>query len=187
VEARDVETCLQFHSRRASGRHAAGCSGDDKTAYTVCESTYALCTTAPCQSIAGREDTVSCACEVKTGYSLGMKPCRTAVDTSEGKQIVSRYFPIKSYAICDNDRPWANCLDSPCIVDKDNPSKASCACPVVKGAGPYVVVTESYTDSTCTTDLWSSVTVIDANKVTDFLKTNADLKPFEVKVLNSGN
>jgi hypothetical protein len=54
----------------------------------------------------------------------------------------------------------------------------------VKGAG---LVTESYTDSTCTTDLWSSVTVIDANKVTDFLKTNADLKPFEVKVLNSGN
>jgi hypothetical protein len=146
-----------------------------------------LCTTAPCQAITGKEDTVSCACEVKTGYSLGMKPCQTAVDTIEGKQIVSRYFPIKSYAIWDNDRPWANCLDSPCIVDKGDPSKASCACPVVKGAGPYVVVTESYTDSTCTTDLWSSATVIDANKVTDFLKTNADLKPFEVKVLNSGN
>jgi len=28
--------------------------------------------------------------------------------------------------------------------------------------------------------------VVDANKVTDFLKTNDDLKPFEVKVLNSG-
>jgi len=68
-----------------------GCSGEDQTAYTVCESTYALCTTAPCQPIAGKEDTVSCACEVKTGYSLGMKPCQAEVETSEGKQIASRY------------------------------------------------------------------------------------------------
>jgi hypothetical protein len=36
------------------------------------------------------------------------------------------------------------------------------------------------------TDLWSSATVVDANKVTGFLKTNDDLKPFEVKVRNSG-
>ena len=165
----------------------AGCSGEDQAAYTVCESTYALCTTAPCQPIAGKEDTVACACEVKTGYSLGMEPCKEKAETSEGVQIVSRYFPIKNYAICDNDRPWANCLDSPCTVDSSDPSKASCACPVVKQKGPYVVVTDTYTDSTCTTDLWSSATVIDANAVTEFLKTNDNLKPFEVKVLNNAN
>lgn len=165
----------------------AGCSGEDQAAYQVCDSTYALCTAAACQPIAGKEDTVSCACEVKTGYSLGMNPCQAEVATSEGKQIPSRYFPIKSYAICDNDRPWANCLDSPCIVDQNDPSKASCACPVVKNAGPYVVVTETYTSATCTTDLWSSATLVDANKVTDFLKTNDHLKPFEVKVLNASD
>ena len=164
-----------------------GCSGENQATYTVCNGTYALCTTAACQPIAGKEDTASCACEVKTGYSLGMKPCQDEVETSDGKQIPSRYYPIKSYAICDNNRPWANCLDSPCTVDPNDPSKAACACPVVKGAGPYVVVTETYGDTTCTTNLWSSATVKDANAVTDFLQTNDHLKPFEVKVLNGSN
>jgi hypothetical protein len=49
------------------------------------------------------------------------------------------------------------------------------------------VVTDTYDDSTCTTNLWSSATVTDANRVTDFLKTNDDLKPFDIKVLNSPN
>jgi hypothetical protein len=153
--------------------------------FEVCESTYALCTTAPCQPIAGQEDTASCACDVKTGYSLGLKPCQAAVETSQGEQIQSRYFPIKSYAICTKDRPWANCLDSPCVIDKSDPSKAACACAVAKDQGPYVMVTDVYDDSTCTTGLWSSATVIDANRVTDFLMTNSELKPFDVKVLNS--
>ena len=165
----------------------AGCSGEDQAEFIVCESTYALCTTAMCQPIAGQEDTVACACDVKTGYSLGMKPCQAEVETGAGKQIASRYYPIKSYAICDNDWPWANCLDSPCTVDSSDPSKASCACSVVKQKGPYVVVTDTYTDSTCTTDLWSSATVTDANAATEFLKTNDNLKPFEVKVLNNTN
>jgi hypothetical protein len=161
-----------------------GCTAENSAEYIVCESTYALCTTAPCEPIAGQEGTVSCACEVKTGYSLGEKPCQAERDTAEGKEIKSRYFPIKSYAICANDRPWANCLDSPCIVDPSDPSKATCACPVEKDQGPYVVVTETYDASTCTTSMWSSATVVDANQVTDYLKTSSELKPFEVQVVN---
>lgn len=161
-----------------------GCTAENAAEYIVCESTYALCTTAPCEPIAGQEGTVSCACEVKTGYSLGEKPCQAERDTAEGKEIKSRYFPIKSYAICANDRPWANCLDSPCIVSESNPAKAACACPVVKNQGPYVMVTETYDASTCTTGLWSSATVAGANQVTDFLKTSSELKPFEVRVVN---
>lgn len=161
-----------------------GCTAENAAEYIVCESTYALCTTAPCEPIAGQEGTVSCACEVKTGYSLGEKPCQAERDTAEGKKIKSRYFPIKSYAICANDRPWANCLDSPCIVSESNPAKAACACPVVKNQGPYVMVTETYDASTCTTGLWSSATVAGANQVTDFLKTSSELKPFEVRVVN---
>jgi hypothetical protein len=45
------------------------------------------------------------------------------------------------------------------------------------------MVTDTYDASTCTTGLWSSATVIDANRVTDFLKTSSELKPFDVKVL----
>ncbi|MGH6737119.1 MAG: hypothetical protein ACRECX_13745 [Methyloceanibacter sp.] len=168
----------------AFGALLSGCTGESQSDYTVCEGIYALCTTAQCQPIVGQDETVSCDCTVKTGYSLGLEPCKGEADTAKGKQIISRYFPIKSYAICANDRPWANCLDSPCVVNESDPSKTACACPVVKDQGPYVMVTETYDASTCATGLWSSATVIDANKVTDFLKTNDKLKPFDVKVLN---
>jgi hypothetical protein len=167
-----------------SGAVLSGCTGESNPDFTVCEGIYALCTTAQCRPIAGKEDTVSCDCTVQTGYSAGLEPCKEEVATAEGKQIVSRYYPIKSYAICSNDRPWANCLDSTCIVDDSDPSKAACACPVVKNQGPYVMVTETYDASTCTSGIWSSATVTDANRATDFLKTNDKLKPFDIKVLN---
>jgi hypothetical protein len=159
------------------------CSGEEQQAsFRVCQSTYALCTTAPCTPVEG--DTVSCACEVKTGYSAGQEECQDVKETAEGKQIRSRYYPVKSYAICDNDRPWAWCLDKPCIIDKDDLTKASCLCTTVKDQGPYVIVTDAYTDTTCTTGIISSATVKQDQQVTDFLKTNKDLKPFDVKVLN---
>ncbi len=93
---------------------------------------------------------------------------------------------MKSYAICGNDRPWAWCLDKPCAIDKDDPTKASCACTSVKDQGPYVIVTDTYSDKSCTTGIISSATVDQITQVIDFLKTNADLKPFDIKVLNSG-
>jgi hypothetical protein len=162
-----------------------GCSGEDQAEFIVCESTYALCTTAQCQPVAGNDDIAACDCDVETGYSAGAKPCEGQVQTAEGTQIRSRYYPIKSYAACDNDRPWAWCLDMPCLIEKSDPGKASCACKSVKDKGPYLVVTDTYSDTTCTTNLWSSATISDVTEVTDFLKTNDDLKPFEIKVLNS--
>ncbi len=164
-----------------------GCDAETKADYIVCESTYALCTTAQCAPIEEGQETVFCDCDVKTGYSVGSTPCHGAIDSPEGKQIVSRYYPIKSYAACSNDRPWAWCYDRPCIVDEDDPAKAVCSCNIVKGEGPYVMVAESYDDATCTTGLYSSAKVKDLDAVTDFLKTNDDLKPFEIKVLNPPN
>lgn len=164
----------------------SACSDDEsKPSFVVCESTYALCTTAKCTPADGSTDTVACACDVKTGYSAGEKPCTGESESSKGTEISSRYYPIKSYAACDNDRPWAWCLDKKCIVDKDDPTKASCACTVTKNEGPYLVVTDTYTDTTCTTDLWSSATVQGVNQITDFLKTTSELKPYDIKVLNA--
>ena len=45
------------------------------------------------------------------------------------------------------------------------------------------MVADSYSDTTCTTGLYSSATVKALNDVTDFLKTNANLKPFDLKVV----
>jgi hypothetical protein len=75
----------------------------------------------------------------------------------------------------------------PCIIDKSDPTKASCACKLVKDKGPYLVVTDTFSDTTCTTDLWSSATISDVNQVTDYLKKNDNLKPFDIKVLNNAN
>jgi hypothetical protein len=55
--------------------------------------------------------------------------------TAEGQEIHSRYYPVKSYAVCANDRPWAWCLDKPCTIDKNNPEAAACTCDLVKKSG----------------------------------------------------
>lgn len=152
--------------------------------FTACKGEYALCTTATCTPIPGKPGLVSCKCDVKTGYSAGTKECQKVKKTTEGDLIYSRYYPIKSYARCSNNRPWAWCLDKPCIVDKNNPLKASCVCSLVKDQGDYIIVTDSYNKSTCNTGIISSATVKDDQQITDFLKTQKELPPFPKKVMN---
>jgi hypothetical protein len=157
----------------------------DAADFIVCESKYALCTTAPCTPIPGKDGWVSCQCNVVTGYSAGMKPCQPVQDTAEGQRVNSRYHPIQSYALCSNNRPWAWCLDSPCVIDRNNPSQAACACSIVANQGDYVIVsaTGTYDDSSCTTGLYSSARVTDLNQVTDFLRTHGGpLRPVPIKV-----
>jgi hypothetical protein len=154
-----------------------------QTDFKVCESTYALCTSAPCTTVPAKDGTVSCACEVKTGYSAGQEPCQEK-ETSEGKELRSRYFPLKSVAVCTNNRPWAWCLDKPCQFDKNDPTKATCACTVVKDQGPYVIGAEAYTDKLCTTGLISSATVTQITQVTDFLKGTSQFSHIDLKFVN---
>lgn len=153
--------------------------------YQVCKSTYALCTTAKCTSAEPGSDTVECKCEVRTGYSVGSSPCQEPTKTKAGEQIRSRYYPIKSYARCVNNRPWATCYDKECIVDKDDPTKATCTCSVKEDEGDWVMVTNTYSAETCTIGLYSSATVTELEKVTDFLKGQKNLKPFPLQVLNA--
>ena len=102
-------------------------------------------------------------------------------DTAEGQQIHSRYYPVKSYAVCANNRPWAWCLDKPCIIDKNNPEAAACTCDVVKNLGAYVIVTTDYTPATCTTGVISSATVPQIDQATASLKKAKVLPPFPIR------
>lgn len=94
----------------------------------MCKSTFALCTIARCDPIPGNAKEVACHCTVNNGYSAGQEPCQGIKQTAEGQQIRSRYYPVKSYAVCSNDRPWAWCLDKPCTIDLNNPQAAACTC-----------------------------------------------------------
>lgn len=152
------------------------------TDLTVCKGTFALCTTAKCIPVAGKTGEVSCQCDVKKGYSAAAKGCELVKNTNEGKLIYSRYYPIKGYVACSNARPWAWCLDKPCIIDKKHPTKANCTCSVVSNQGDYVIVTNKYTETTCTTDLYSSATVEEVKQMDDFLKNQPKLKPYPIKV-----
>jgi hypothetical protein len=150
----------------------------------VCESTFALCTVARCEPIPGNDKQVNCHCTVNKGYSAGLRDCAAAVETSNGWQILSRYFPIKSYAVCSNSRPWAACGDKPCLIDKNNPVAADCTCDLVKDLGPYVVVTGEYTPATCSSGLISSATVRQTEQITEVLKKSKVLPSFPLQVLN---
>jgi hypothetical protein len=150
----------------------------------VCESTFALCTIASCDPIPGTDKQVSCHCTVNKSYSAGAQECSAVQETPEGQQIRSRYYPVKSYAVCSNNRPWAWCLDKPCIIDKNNPEAAACKCDVVKDLGAYVIVTGNYTPQTCTTGIISSATVPQIDQATESLKKAKVLPPFPIQVLN---
>lgn len=152
--------------------------------FIICKSKYALCTTAKCLTLRNKKDTVACQCDVKTGFSVGKEPCKPVKQTAKEELVYSRYYPIKSYVVCSNDRPWAWCLDKPCIINKNSPSSAVCFCDVVESIGKYIIVTNSYNPTTCTTGIISSATVNDATQITDFLKTQKDLKPFPIRIIN---
>jgi hypothetical protein len=153
------------------------------TGFKVCKSTYALCTTARCSSVPGSADAVACKCDVKTGYSLGAQNCEDPPAPAAGSPVRSRYFPVTSFVSCTNDRPWAFCLDSPCVIDAQG-TTATCTCSLKRGKDPYVIVTDRYTKDTCSTGIISSATVGDVLEATEFLKKNAQLAPRDFKVLN---
>jgi hypothetical protein len=160
--------------------------------FAVCQGTFALCTEAVCDPVItttadGRKNVgFSCRCKVQVGYSVGGNvpknaPCQsvpTAAPTV-GQKVPSRYVPIKSYVACNNQRPWAWCLDSACVVDhvdKNDPTKgtANCACRIATGA-PYVYIPSDgkYSRAGCDKEYVSSATVDDALQVTEFLTTPA--------------
>jgi hypothetical protein len=74
------------------------------------------------------------------------------------------------------------CLDSPCVVDendKNDKTKANCACSVEQGKGDYLV------RGGCPTGIISSATVLDLDTITDFLERQDKISPVpDFKVVN---
>jgi hypothetical protein len=168
-----------------AARPGSAATSPSPAPFTLCKSTYALCTTAACTPVAGQKGNLRCPCSVHTGYSAGTKACQPVAHTTAGDAIFSRYYPVKAYAACSNSRPWAWCLDAPCVIDKNDPSKATCTCTATTNQNPYVIVTNAYTKSTCSTGIISSATVSGIQQITKFIKSQNLLPRFSTKVLNS--
>ncbi len=164
----------------------AGAQSTAKSEFKLCKGTFALCTYAQCEPIMILETPMllSCACKVhEDEWSVGMKACQGKEEVpGKGQLIRSRYYPnFTSYARCSNNRPWAMCLDSPCVIDKNDPTKAQCTCPVVQGQGDYLVQPGS---DQCSNGPISSATVDDLDQITDFLETRPELPPPNLTVVN---
>ena len=154
--------------------------------FKLCKGTFALCTFSQCDPIMILDAPLlfSCACKVhRDEWSAGLKACQDVEDVpGKGKLIRSRYYPnFTTFSRCSNNRPWAMCLDSPCIIDKDHPEKAKCTCSVVQGQGDYLVQPGT---NQCSQGAISSATVDDWDQITDFLETRSELPPPNVTVVN---
>ncbi len=158
--------------------------------FTVCNGAFALCTTAKCERRGdGPGLTVSCLCDVMQDYSVGKKSCAEVPPTppAPGQPIASRYYPIKSMAVCTNRGLWAMCLDSPCTVDVNDPLKARCDCQLDVSLQNHVVVAATPDDAMCESALWSSASLEDVIQVTGFLYSQSSpLKPFAINIVRVG-
>ena len=147
-------------------------AGTAAPGFTICQGTFALCTSAKCTSQRTRNGLqVKCSCDVKQGaYSVGKKPCSDVPQAppTPGQLIPSRYSPITSMAVCPGNGVWAFCLDKKCKVDQ-NTAKATCECTLARSPQRYVVVAGTATDAMCTSAIWSSATVDEVLQVTAFL------------------
>jgi hypothetical protein len=157
--------------------------------FTVCQGTFALCTTAKCkrpEGVNGPSLSLECLCDVETGYSAGKKSCAdiTQAPPTQGQPILSRYSPIQSMAVCAARVVYAQCLDSPCTVDLDK-SKAKCTCTAEESLGSHVVVKGTANDAMCRSAAWSSASLEDLMQITGFLygQNPQLLKPLPIAIV----
>jgi hypothetical protein len=87
-------------------------------------------------------------------------------------------------AVCEAPGKFAMCLDSPCVVDQKDTTKANCNCKLTASKN-YVVVKATASDAMCKSAIWSSATVDDVIGVTGFLfsQNPQQLKPFPINIV----
>jgi hypothetical protein len=113
-----------------------------------CEGTYALCIRAPCVGIPTMDrlgnysvDTAACSCEVVKGWSMGPGACADRGPVRQGGRtyMISTYSNLfddtrKTLTCNDAKTNWSWCYGAPCVVDDNDPNKATCTCPIQQGA-----------------------------------------------------
>lgn len=109
-----------------------------------CDGTYALCIKALCEPIAEKNGQVrfaNCVCDVREGWSMGPQQCsaRNPIVRNGRTYMISTYSNLynanhQTMTCSSSSQQWAWCYGSPCVVDRADPSKTTCKCPVYTGA-----------------------------------------------------
>jgi len=61
--------------------------------------------------------------------------------------------------VCENEQTWASCLDAPCTVDPNDPTKAKCKCPVATET-PWLTFGGDCDQAECS-NFWSAAPTVD--------------------------
>jgi hypothetical protein len=108
-----------------------------------CDGTYALCIKALCEPIAEKNGAVkyaNCVCEVRQGWSMGPYQCaaREPIVRSGRTYMISTYSNLynaveQTMSCSSSTQQWAWCYGAPCVVDRADPTRTTCKCPVYGG------------------------------------------------------
>lgn len=123
----------------AASAPAGAATPDIKRPAVFCLGEYALCIRALCNPNPSSNDTVSCACVVENGWSMGPGSCEDRRNAARNGTPTSTYSNLfnnvdKTLTCASPDTKWAWCYGAPCTVDPNNPKAAICTCPVKTGA-----------------------------------------------------
>jgi len=149
--------------------------------FTICEGSYALCSAAPCTptpladenglSIAPTD--AVCDCVFAQGANVAPGSCADREAEVDQGRLVSTYsfglMAIQPTMICDGGA-YTDCFGYPCIVDNDDPTRASCTCAIIDNEldQPFATQGGQCDLDSCRETLWSAATVgadLAANKV----------------------
>jgi hypothetical protein len=126
---------------------------------------FALCTSAQCIPDPINSNKTICFCEVHQGKSLGHTPCSKRVPHTDpfGVRHVTSTFAFNDFATkkalrCPSGAPWSDCLDQPCVVNPLDPSKAICACKIVR-TGASETFGGNCNPATCDKGYWSGASI----------------------------
>jgi hypothetical protein len=124
----------------------------------LCSQAYALCSMSACDVTPTDSQVATCPCTVEHGYSIGYATCADRAPV--GQTIFSTFSTanvtsdVRAMA-CAESGVWANCLDMPCVINPDDPSRATCLCPLEE-SGDYFTFGGGCDITTCSTVIWSA-------------------------------
>lgn len=142
---------------------------------TVCSMPYALCTSAKCIPDPDHAGKTICFCDVLDGKSMGTIPCdkRTPYTDKQGAQHVTSTFSMEQFDVlktmtCPEGTPWSDCLNQPCTIDPQDPSRAICSCKLLT-SGPWQTFGGNCNRSTCKSGYWSGAPNADVTSGVEFM------------------